>query len=407
MKKSLLWLTVISMGFCMSACSFSGSVPDESSTSENSGSQEIVEELRDYDEYNLNTYLSPYWENRVMYNETVMFVGADDEAPLLYQPTEIVSVRNYGLDIEYKEGVDYVVENGRIKRTATSSIPFFEIDEYYLSVPESIAIKVVNERADTPLTGVKYLKYGEGDTFTRKQIAVTYRHAGTWQGTKPQGKSARLASVLTKIKNADDLNIVYYGDSITTGCNASGTSAGGYVSPYMPGFFNMINEYLENKYDCFISSSNTAVGGWTTAQGLADVEARVLDKKPDLLVLGFGMNDAPTPVASYKSMIKSMIDSLHAVNPNANVILVGTTVPNYESDWYGNQEHFIGALNELENEYDFVAVADMTTMHKDLFAQGKRYRDVTGNNINHPNDFVVRAYAQVILQTLLGEDFTV
>ena len=415
MKKWLLWLTTISMVFCMSACGdvgggsseSSSSNSSESSTGGNSSSVGNIEELREYDVYNLNTYLLPYWDSNVVYNETVMFVGADDEAPLLYNPTRIVSVRNYGLDIEYKEGVDYVIENNKIKRTPNSSIPYFEVDQYYLSSPDSIAIKVLNDKADTPLTGTRYLKYGEGDTFTRKQIAITYCHADTWQGTKPQGKSSRLANVLTKIKNADDVNIVYYGDSITTGCNASGTSAGGNVSPYMPGFFNMINEYLENKYGCFVFSSNTAVAGWTTSQGLAAVEARVLDKNPDLLVLGFGMNDMNTPVASYKSMIKSMIDQLHAHNPNANVILVGTTVPNYESDWYGNQEYFVGALNELENEYDFVAVADMTTMHKDIFAQGKRFRDVTGNNINHPNDFVVRAYAQVILQTLLGEDFTV
>ena len=44
-------------------------------------------------------------------------------------------------------------------------------------------------------------------------------------------------------------------------------------------------------------------------------------------------------------------------------------------------------------------------MHKALFEAGKRYRDVTGNNINHPNDFVVRLYAQVLLKTVFGNDF--
>lgn len=379
----------------------------EESSSEDSQTSEEEEELRVYDEFNLETYLSPYWDNTVMYNETVMFVGANDEAPLLYAPTEIVSVRNYGLNIEYVEGVDYVVENGKIKRTANSSIPYFEVGDYYLSSPDSVAIKVVNSKADTPLTGTKYLKYGEGDTFTKNQIAVTYRHKGTWQGSVPQGKSARLQHALTKIKTGDELNVVYYGDSIMTGCNASSTSAGGNVSPYTPPFANMINEYLENKYGCFIYSYNSAVAGWTTAQGLEAVQSRVVDRNPDLVVLGFGMNDMSTSLADYKSMMKSMIEQVRAGNENANVILVATTVPNYESDWYGNQELYVDVLLELEAEYDFVAVADMTTMHKDLFAQGKRFRDVTGNNINHPNDFVVRAYAQVILQTLLGEDFTV
>jgi hypothetical protein len=49
-----------------------------------------------------------------------------------------------------------------------------------------------------------------------------------------------------------------------------------------------------------------------------------------------------------------------------------------------------------------VAVADMTQIHWDILATGKRYRDMTGNNINHPNDFIARIYAKVILKTLLG-----
>ena len=60
---------------------------------------------------------------------------------------------------------------------------------------------------------------------------------------------------------------------------------------------------------------------------------------------------------------------------------------------------------KLEEKYDFVGVANVTEMHKAMFDAGKRYRDLTGNNINHPNDFVVRLYAQVILKTLLGQDF--
>ena len=49
-----------------------------------------------------------------------------------------------------------------------------------------------------------------------------------------------------------------------------------------------------------------------------------------------------------------------------------------------------------------VVVADMTTFHEALLAQ-KRYCDMTGNNVNHPNDFLARAYAQVLFQTVVGE----
>lgn len=50
-----------------------------------------------YDSYSLETWLRPVWHTREMYNETVLFVGEEDEAPLLYRPSEIRSVRSYGL----------------------------------------------------------------------------------------------------------------------------------------------------------------------------------------------------------------------------------------------------------------------------------------------------------------------
>ena len=44
-------------------------------------------------------------------------------------------------------------------------------------------------------------------------------------------------------------------------------------------------------------------------------------------------------------------------------------------------------------------------MHQSIL-EHKRYRDMTGNNVNHPNDFLARVYAQTILQTIAGEDFS-
>jgi len=37
----------------------------------------------------------------------------------------------------------------------------------------------------------------------------------------------------------------------------------------------------------------------------------------------------------------------------------------------------------------------MTSVHGELLRH-KAYQDMTGNNINHPNDYLARWYAQVI-----------
>ena len=40
--------------------------------------------------------------------------------------------------------------------------------------------------------------------------------------------------------------------------------------------------------------------------------------------------------------------------------------------------------------------------HADILTR-KRYYDGTSNNVNHPNDFICRLYAQTILYTLCGD----
>mgnify|MGYP004609793363 FL=1 len=47
-----------------------------------------------------------------------------------------------------------------------------------------------------------------------------------------------------------------------------------------------------------------------------------------------------------------------------------------------------------------VVVGDMTAVHQVLL-QHKRFFDMTANNVNHPNDFLVRAYAQLVCTMLI------
>ena len=129
-----------------------------------------------YDSYSLETWLRPVWHTREMYNETVLFVGEEDEAPLLYRPSEIRSVRSYGLNVEYTEGKDYILtEEGKIRRLRGSAIPYFETDEYYRKEPDSVPVAVFGKYA-AGFQENRYIKYGEKDTFTSRQIAVTYAH---------------------------------------------------------------------------------------------------------------------------------------------------------------------------------------------------------------------------------------
>lgn len=60
----------------------------------------------------------------------------------------------------------------------------------------------------------------------------------------------------------------------------------------------------------------------------------------------------------------------------------------------------------LEGLKERVGRARVTSLIFDMEKTGKPIRDWLANTVNHPTDFCVRIYAQVILQTLLGIDFT-
>jgi hypothetical protein len=114
----------------------------------------------------------------------------------------------------------------------------------------------------------------------------------------------------------------------------------------------------------------------------------------------------------------ALAQRIAAENPQAEFVLIATTIPNEEtllmrsrpraegedptcedhrSFNNGRHDEFLPMLQALKAEH--VALTDMTTMHHYLLSL-KPFRDMTGNNVNHPNDFLARMYAQMVLGTL-------
>jgi hypothetical protein len=74
-------------------------------------------------------------------------------------------------------------------------------------------------------------------------------------------------------------------------------------------------------------------------------------------------------------------------------------LPNYEATpFVGAQSEYYKAIEQLEEEG--TVMANMTEIHSYLLTK-KRFCDMTGNNINHCNDYLARWYAQTVLQTIL------
>jgi lysophospholipase L1-like esterase len=153
-------------------------------------------------------------------------------------------------------------------------------------------------------------------------------------------------------------------------------------------------------YASRITVKNSAVGGKTSHWGVAKVHARVTVKKPDLVVLAFGMNDGTGKVEpdDFLKNIQAIMQAVKKVHPQAEFILVAPTLANPESFFEGQQLNYGPKLKTLAGIG--VQVIDMAAIHQVLLKR-KHFRDMTGNNINHPNDFLHRWYAQQIAGLLV------
>ena len=351
------------------------------------------------DKYDMKTALTDVWEGNIVYNESIMFVGDDDTASLMYTPKHIFSIRSYDLKTEYVEGVDYQVVDGKIVRCEGSSIPCMPLDTYY---PK----KFINGKSFLcSAEGHRFIYFGEGDTFLQWQVFVTYAHTDEWEGYIPEDQNSVFSDSTAKMEEGEAVKVLFFGDSITVGANASGFVG---AEPQMPIWPQLVVDYLKEYYENpLITYTNTAVGGMDHSWGVQNVQERVIAYEPDLVVVGFGMNGAAASAEEHTGAIKQIVDEIHDALPNCEILVIATTLPNPEAPGFiGNQELYEAEYLKTftkDGYEDFVAVLRMTTIHKELMEQ-KAFYHMTGNNINHPSDFLVRIYAQAVLRTVLGDD---
>jgi lysophospholipase L1-like esterase len=324
-----------------------------------------------------------------------MFVGKNDEATFLFDPIEIISVRSSSLETEYVLGKDYEIVGNKIRLCENTAIPYFTEEEYYPQ--EEIKGRVFQ----CSLEGKNFIYFGESDTFIKKQIAVTY----TAKKTKLLDVidfSKNFEKTIKKLKNKEKIRVLFYGDSITVGANSTKFIN---VKPYAESYPEMITSYLKAKFNTEIEYLNTAKGGMTTEWGVDNVKELAVDLNPDLTFIAFGMNNGNLSPEEYADKIMQIVNPLKENNPNAEIMLISPMLPNREVKYvYGKQETYEEGLKIINQNYGY-AYAPITSMHKKVLER-KRYYDMTGNNVNHPNDFLARIYVQTILSALLGNDYT-
>ena len=344
--------------------------------------------------YECSIFTSPVWKGDTVYNEPVWPVDFDGEGdiviPLLYHADRILSVTDSRHGRVFEPGKDYELCGGRIVIKRSGNISVTEKSDFILDhVQEESPFKIGCSEGG-------WLFFAEGDQITKKQYLVTYTHSDGWDGFMPK-KTDKLPKTREIIKNKKPLGFAFFGDSITYGCNSSGMPEIN-VPPYAPIWPEMTVEALKNR-GIEVSYVNRAVGGMDSRWGAEKCAELFAADKFDLFLIAFGMNDGEN-THFYDNTVK-MIESALKINPECEFLLLSTMLPHkLAAGFFRDQQYQQAILEKICGEYgDKAALVPMTDMHKALLAK-KRYFDMTGNNVNHPNDFLASVYAQTILEVL-------
>jgi acyl-CoA thioesterase I len=347
----------------------------------------------------LDGSLPPFWRANTM-SESVFFIRRAKhvfaDASLLFLPERILAVTSATRETVYEAGGDYRTDlrRGKLRLKAGSRIPFK--DELDLYPPMDSDLPKIANRRGSPETGILF---GEEGFYHGLQIEVTYTFApGQWHGYVPAFAGNTLPRTIGKLRRQEPLQLLLVGDSISAGYNASKLS---HLPPFAPPYGELVAQGLEQSYGGRVILQNHAVGGWSSPQGLEGIRQQALPAQhPDLVMIAFGMNDAwMSDPAGYQATIAQMMAEFHTGSPESEFILVASMLPNPE--WHIPFKQFPAyrdALAELCGPG--VVLADLTAVWTELLSR-KTFWDITGNGVNHPNDFGHRLYAQTILGLLI------
>ena len=388
----------------------------------------------DIDSSDMQNNMQNIFSGDTVYYETVMFLDKGTTKQLLFPISEIVSVQSFNGDITYVEGRDYTIVDGKLHIPKTSTINVIGSNNYYNFTGQTMLIEKYNGKNVS-------VYWGDANGMTMWQVRVVYKHSGTWDGFHQENYSKNFEGLIKKLMRGEDVTFIFYGDSITCGASSSW-----YYSDFFAGkndkqwsysmlFTQALADlfgYTINFVDCSalqpgmikeppsnyvggtngtITYINTSVGGWTSQNGVDNFDKHI---KPyiqqygcDLLGVAFGMNDGNVAPATTANNVKTIYQKAMALDSDFYGLVISTMVPNNLSinGWYGNQykqeAQLEGVVSYLNSNGVGAGIARVTSMSLSVLDY-KDFRDHTGNNINHPNDFMHRIYAQTCLQAFIG-----
>lgn len=341
--------------------------------------------------------LIPFWHDGTMRGESILFVkepGAETATgELLFPVAKMLSVRNSRGDVAYEEGRDYAWTPG----SRTITIP--AASRIVVKMPQDLRRPAKSQKYElTHRDGNGEIYFGSKLEYHDMQTCFTYTHEpNLWKAVPPKFDESKVPLTIRKLQEKQPVSMLVLGDSISAGCNASGWAG---EAPYQPPFTGLLEKHLAETYQTKVSVKNLSISGKDTAWALTVIDD-IVAAEPDVVILAFGMNDAAGRSAKdYQNYIAGTIAKVQEQRPETEFLLIASMLGN--KDWTRLKQELFPQYREALAQLckPGVALADLTTQWQALL-EIKQDRDLTGNGVNHPNDFGHRIYAQVISALLI------
>ncbi len=339
---------------------------------------------------------APAWQSDVVYWESSVLLDADDGGPprarLARKVAEILAVRAANRTQEFDPAKDLKVEASGLGLTlqAPQPAPIVRKSELYKepNAPQSYRHRVGDEN--------QWLLYAPGRWFHDRNIEITYRAARGQDEPQVVSIHGELPKTRKKLAAGEPLKLGVSGDSISTGLDASHTAS---AAPDQGGYVELLAAQLEHDFASKVQVTNRSVAGWSVANGVEDAH-KLLESEPDLVIIAYGMNDVGRRDPQwFHDRLQELIQKIQNRCPDAELILVSPMLGNAE--WIHTPPEMFPKYRDVMQSFvgPRVALADVTEVWT-WMNRHKHFLDLTGNGLNHPNDFGHRLYAQCILQLL-------
>ena len=181
-----------------------------------------------------------------------------------------------------------------------------------------------------------------------------------------------------------------------------------------------LKRLLEHRYpQSIFSVVNVGDNGQNAVGGLARLERDVLHLQPDLLLIGYGLNDSAADepgIGTYREAIAALVNRAREATQADIILLSPNMMPMYDNpqipdNWRHVTQHFLHlqndgtlaayaeTLRETAGELD-VPVADVYMAWEELASRGVDTTAMLINGLNHPNAEGHSIAAKVVMDVI-------